>query len=194
MDCQRSPLKSGAGYQAASHSLPIDNIFDFQVGVLSRERGNGTFVGGASHFFTRDPNVGSVGVYGGLIGTKLISESSPGDNCQSVCLNMIVKNEAPIIRRCLDSARPIINHWIIVDTGSTDGTQDLIRAHLGDLPVAFTGRPCWRTFATNRTEALALARFSQNYTLIIDAGDDWGSLRISSRPTSMPAPTHSISN
>lgn len=27
---------------------------------------------------------------------------------QSFCLNMIVKNEAPVIRRCLDSVRPII--------------------------------------------------------------------------------------
>jgi hypothetical protein len=36
---------------------------------------------------------------------------------QSVCLNMIVKNEADVIRRCLDSVRPIIDRWVIVDTG-----------------------------------------------------------------------------
>ena len=29
---------------------------------------------------------------------------------QTICLSMIVKNEASVIRRCLDSVRPIIDH------------------------------------------------------------------------------------
>ena len=77
---------------------------------------------------------------------------------QSLCLNMIVKNEAAVIRRCLDSVLPIIDHWVIVDTGSTDGTQDIIRAHLKDLPGELHERP-WRDFAYNRSEALELARW-----------------------------------
>ena len=89
---------------------------------------------------------------------------------QTICLNMIVKNEAAVIRRCLDSVLPIIDHWVIVDTGSTDGTQDIIRAHLHDLPGELYERP-WRDFAHNRTEALALARGKSDYTFIIDADD-----------------------
>ncbi len=89
---------------------------------------------------------------------------------QILCLNMIVRNEAPVIRRCLDSVRPIINHWVIVDTGSTDGTQDIIRDHLRDLPGELHERP-WRDFAHNRSEALMLARSRSDYTLIIDADD-----------------------
>jgi hypothetical protein len=83
---------------------------------------------------------------------------------------MIVKNEAPVIRRCLDSVRPIIDHWIIVDTGSTDGTPDIIRAHLRDLPGSLYERP-WCNFAINRSEALVLARPCGDYSLIIDADD-----------------------
>jgi glycosyltransferase involved in cell wall biosynthesis len=89
---------------------------------------------------------------------------------QKVCLNMIVKNEAPVIRRCLDSVRPIIDSWVIVDTGSTDGTQKIIRKHLRGLPGELHERP-WRDFAHNRTEALELARAKGDYTLIIDADD-----------------------
>ncbi|MBJ7533157.1 glycosyltransferase family 2 protein [Rhodomicrobium vannielii ATCC 17100] len=89
---------------------------------------------------------------------------------QIICLNMIVKNEAAVIRRCLDSVRPIIGYWVIVDTGSTDGTQDIIREHLRDLPGELHERP-WRDFAHNRTEALELARGKGDYTLIIDADD-----------------------
>ena len=89
---------------------------------------------------------------------------------QSFCLNMIVKNEARVIRRCLDSVRPIIDHWVIVDTGSSDGTQDLIRRHLSDLPGELIERP-WVDFARNRSEAVALARGRADYVLVIDADE-----------------------
>ena len=44
---------------------------------------------------------------------------------QSIGLAMIVRNEAHVINRCLDSVRPYVTHWAIVDTGSTDGTAEL---------------------------------------------------------------------
>jgi glycosyltransferase involved in cell wall biosynthesis len=89
---------------------------------------------------------------------------------QTICLNMIVKNEAAVIRRCLDSVLPFIDYWVIVDTGSTDGTQDIIRAHLHHLPGELHQRP-WRDFAHNRSEALVLAGGKADFTLIIDADD-----------------------
>lgn len=89
---------------------------------------------------------------------------------RTVCLCMIVKDEAPVIRRCLDSVRRLIDHWIIVDTGSTDGTQAIVREHFAGVPGEVVERP-WRDFAHNRTEALALARPHGDYSLIIDADD-----------------------
>jgi glycosyltransferase involved in cell wall biosynthesis len=89
---------------------------------------------------------------------------------QTLCLCMIVKNEAPVIRRCIDSVRPIIDRWVIVDTGSTDGTQEILRQDLDDFPGELHERP-WRDFAHNRSEALELARGKGTYTLIIDADD-----------------------
>jgi glycosyltransferase involved in cell wall biosynthesis len=88
----------------------------------------------------------------------------------TICLNMIVKDEAHVIRRCLDSVRPFIDHWVIVDTGSRDGTQDLIRDYLKDLPGELIERP-WVDFAHNRSEALAAARDKADYVLVIDADE-----------------------
>jgi glycosyltransferase involved in cell wall biosynthesis len=89
---------------------------------------------------------------------------------QTICLNMIVKNEAPVIRRCLDSVRPLIDYWVIVDTGSTDDTRRIIREHLKDVPGELHERP-WQDFAHNRSEALALARGRGDYVLVIDADE-----------------------
>ena len=91
-------------------------------------------------------------------------------NGKTICLNMIVKNEAPTIARCLASVRPFIDHWVIVDTGSSDGTQELIKETLADLPGELFERP-WRDFASNRSEALELARGRADYLLVIDADE-----------------------
>lgn len=88
----------------------------------------------------------------------------------TLCLNMIVKNEARVIRRCLDSVRPFINSWVIVDTGSDDGTQAIVREHLAGLPGELLERP-WRDFGHNRTEAIALAQGKAQYLLFIDADE-----------------------
>src|SRR3954471_9644974 len=68
---------------------------------------------------------------------------------QTGCLNMIVKNEALVIARCLSAVRPLIDSWVIVDTGSSDGTQEIVREVLGDLPGELIERS-WRDFASNR--------------------------------------------
>jgi glycosyltransferase involved in cell wall biosynthesis len=88
----------------------------------------------------------------------------------TVCLNMIVKNETRVIRRCLESAKPLIDYWVIVDTGSTDGTQGVIREFLKDIPGELHERP-WVNFEHNRNEALELAKSKADYTLFIDADD-----------------------
>ena len=42
--------------------------------------------------------------------------------------NAIVKNEAAVIERCVKSLLPHIDCAIVVDTGSTDGTPDIIQS------------------------------------------------------------------
>lgn len=99
-----------------------------------------------------------------LIPFGLRSESS------SVCLNMIVKNESAVIKRCLTSVKPLITHWVIVDTGSTDGTQKIIQECMADIPGELHERP-WVSFEHNRNQALELAKGKAEYVLFIDADE-----------------------
>ena len=39
---------------------------------------------------------------------------------------MIVRDEAHILERCLDSARPLIDALVVCDTGSRDGTYRIV--------------------------------------------------------------------
>lgn len=89
---------------------------------------------------------------------------------QTLCLNMIVKNEAPIICRCLDSVKDLIDYWVIVDTGSTDGTQDVIREHMKGIPGELHERP-WKNWGATRSEAFELAKGKGDYILFMDADD-----------------------
>jgi glycosyltransferase involved in cell wall biosynthesis len=90
----------------------------------------------------------------------------------AICVNMIVRNEAAIIRETLDNIAPYISAWVVVDTGSNDGTQAVIRDHMAGLgiPGELHERP-WRDFGHNRSEALTLAQGHGDYIWVLDADD-----------------------
>lgn len=94
------------------------------------------------------------------------------DLVPEICLNMIVRNEAHIVDEVLSAVAPYISAWVIVDTGSDDGTQQTIRDRMADLdiPGELHERP-WRDFGANRSEALALAQRHGDYIWVMDADD-----------------------
>lgn len=93
----------------------------------------------------------------------------------SLCLNMIVKNESRVIQRCLESVKKMVDYWVIVDTGSDDGTQQIIKDCMADLPGELHERP-WVDFSHNRNEALDLAKNKGDYLLFLDADEQMISL------------------
>lgn len=82
-------------------------------------------------------------------------------------LAMIVKNEELTIQRCLDSVRHMVDEIIIVDTGSTDRTKEIIskyaeiKLYLYDWDHNFSNA---RNFAIEQTTG--------NYILTLD-GDEY---------------------
>lgn len=86
----------------------------------------------------------------------------------SVCLCMIVRDESAVIERCLDSVRELIDTWVICDTGSTDGTPQLIEAALDGVEGTLHHRP-WIDFGHNRSELIDFARGAADYLLLLDA-------------------------
>lgn len=89
-----------------------------------------------------------------------------------LCLSMIVKNETHIIKECFDSIYKDIDYWVIVDTGSTDGTQEFIKNYFAEkgIPGELHESP-WVSFGHNRSEALKLCDGKGDYIFMIDADD-----------------------
>lgn len=89
---------------------------------------------------------------------------------KSICLVMIVRNEERVIERCLNRVKDYVDYWIIVDTGSTDRTKQLIEKNLVDIPGELHSEE-WVNFGYNRTQSLQLAKGKADYLLLCDADE-----------------------
>jgi FkbM family methyltransferase len=85
-------------------------------------------------------------------------------------LVMIVKNEAHGIVETLNSFRPFIDRWTILDTGSTDGTQELIKKTLDGIAGELHEEP-FVDFSTSRNRALELHGTSTVFAVMPDSDD-----------------------
>ncbi|MFZ4772865.1 MAG: glycosyltransferase [Chlamydiia bacterium] len=83
---------------------------------------------------------------------------------------MIVKDEEKVIERCLASVKDFVDYWVIVDTGSSDKTIEVIKKFYKDKPGEIHQRK-WVDFSHNRQEALELAKDKGDYILFMDADD-----------------------
>ena len=71
---------------------------------------------------------------------------------------MIVRNETGVLGRCFASLKDFIDYYVIVDTGSIDGTPDFIRETMAGYGIeGEVHSRTWKNFGENRQEALELA-------------------------------------
>lgn len=91
----------------------------------------------------------------------------------SIITCLIVRNEAHIIARCLDSVKPFTDYLLIHDTGSTDETINVVEAWMkaNNIPGHVTSA-VWTDFATNRTWLIGEARtLPFDWVLTLDADE-----------------------
>jgi glycosyltransferase involved in cell wall biosynthesis len=82
-------------------------------------------------------------------------------------LVMIVKNSGTEIIRTLTAINPYIDHWTILDTGSTDGTPERIRTLLSSIPGTLYEEP-FVDFSTSRNRVLDLAGERCKFCIMLD--------------------------
>ncbi len=91
----------------------------------------------------------------------------------TICLNMIVKDEAHIIKETLENVVKYgIDYYVISDTGSTDNTKEIIKEYFNvkGIPGEVHDDE-WKDFGHNRSVALMHARGKADYAWVIDADD-----------------------
>ena len=82
-----------------------------------------------------------------------------------ISLCMIVKNEEKVLARCLESAKGFADEIIIVDTGSTDRTLDIVSGYTSKV----YSYPWKDDFSAARNESFSKA--TMDYCMWMDADD-----------------------
>ena len=80
-----------------------------------------------------------------------------------ISLVCIVKNEEDILERMIDSVKDIVDEFVIVDTGSTDSTLNIISKYQKPIEIPFTN------YVDTKNEALKKA--TGKYILFMDADE-----------------------
>jgi glycosyltransferase involved in cell wall biosynthesis len=96
----------------------------------------------------------------------------PNAKKATVALSIIVKNEATVIERMLNTVWPILDYYCVIDTGSTDGTQDIIRNFFAEkgIPGEVIDHQ-WKNFEDARNKAKDAVKGKADFGFWIDADE-----------------------
>lgn len=86
------------------------------------------------------------------------------------CLVLMMKNEGPLLPRLFESVKDFVSEYCIVDTGSNEDTQDLLKSYGIKMPGVVVNEP-FVDFATTRNFLLDTCRrrMTCEYFVLLDA-------------------------
>ena len=91
----------------------------------------------------------------------------------TVALCVMVKDEAAIISRLINSAAPHVTRVVCLDTGSTDGTPETVASACDALGLRCDiWQTPWTNFAECRNRLLEVAQGAADYLLLLDADEE----------------------
>lgn len=84
----------------------------------------------------------------------------------SIALNMISKNNENVIKAALNSCTDVVDEMIVVDTGSTDSTKEIIRSYAN---VKLIVEDEFKGYSYHRNQAIEAT--SSDWILVIDSDE-----------------------
>ena len=93
-------------------------------------------------------------------------------NKKTIALCMIVKDEAHVILRALDSVKAYVDYYCICDTGSTDNTIELVQNYLKEHNLeGKVHKHKWVDFSHNRNLSIEACEGICEYQMTLDADE-----------------------
>jgi glycosyltransferase involved in cell wall biosynthesis len=85
-------------------------------------------------------------------------------------LSMVVRNEEPQLSRCLENVHDLIDDFVVVDTGSTDNTIDVLKQRFG-ARVFSAPPPPDDPYVITHARNLSLQKNEADWILVLDADE-----------------------
>ena len=154
--------RSGKLAEALSHACS----------AVEAQAGDGVSAGALRDMLAQVPAKGSRG--GASVPSRLVrraqaalqaADSAAAGADVSISLCLIARNEERLLADCLESVKGVCSQIVVVDTGSTDRTVEIARAHGADVHTF----PWNGSFADARNESLRHAR--GKWVLVLDADE-----------------------
>ncbi len=90
----------------------------------------------------------------------------------TICLATVCKNEEKCIERLLESVHEFIDYWIVVDTGSTDRTCEIVEEYFRKKGIpGELHRDEWVSMGHNKTKMMEYAKGKTDYVIHVDSDD-----------------------
>ena len=88
---------------------------------------------------------------------------------KTICLCAIMRQEEKALPRLIESCAPIIDYWVIIDTGSTDKSMEIVTSMMAEKGIPGELHQAeWVNFKVNRNELLGKAFGKADFLLLMD--------------------------